>query len=79
MLLQLLYFVLPWSDFATVCKGVSVDKLNTTLGVFVACCSKSLCLDRRTKTRTLDDHIVLILIIVLTQCSACQRKIKPAS
>lgn len=46
MLLQLLYFVLPWSDFATVCKGVSVDKLNTTLGVFVACCSKSLCLDR---------------------------------
>lgn len=49
MLLQLLYFVLlPWSDFATVYKGVSVDKLNTTLGVFVACCSKSLCLDRTT-------------------------------
>lgn len=47
MLFLLLYFVLlHWSDFATVCKGVSVDELNTTSGVFVACCSKSLCLDR---------------------------------
>lgn len=46
MLFLLLYFVIPWSDFATVCKGVWVDKLNTPLGVFVACCSMSLCLEQ---------------------------------
>lgn len=46
MLFLLLYCIPFWSDVATVCKGVSVDELNTTLGVFVACCSKSLCLYR---------------------------------
>lgn len=49
MLFLLLYFVLSWGDFAAVCKGVSVDKLNTTLGVSVACCSESLCLDRTSR------------------------------
>lgn len=46
MLFLLLYCIPPWSDVATVCKSVSVDELNATLGVFVACCSKSLCLYR---------------------------------
>lgn len=68
MLFLLLYFVLPWSDFATVYKGVPVDKLNTTLGAFVACCSEFLCLDRTSSFLKLQALMFILTIVNKMQC-----------
>lgn len=58
----ILFFLLPWSNIATGCKGTNCGQIKQALQG--GRCSKSLCLDRTTGLEKLNHHIVFVFMIV---------------